>query len=347
MPSKALQSLIDTFENLDSPNSQSFKPPVAPVQTSQNYVTQIRQDNSLLDSSTSPTASSLVSIPPIQPKAPSSRSESPSVVSTPSLIDAQDLDFLDVIPDNKPNTNILGPVRSIALVGSKNQPPLLPPRRSDSNVLTNNPSLGESVTVKHSYPPVHSGGGVSSHVPSSSVSSFHSVSLSSDGGNRESVDMDESGEFLSIPAAVPIGLEPWSKTNGSPPKLPPRPSSTPVTPISQLAKRRPPPPPPPTFPKHNTTLPAANRNVGLDAKDSTVAIDAKARSRYGLLFDRNLELQNQRRSSVTQQKGWRGTSTGFLKGPSPPSPLTRLDGYIVKVIWECSQLNKYQLRRIW
>jgi hypothetical protein len=260
------------------------------------------------------------------------------------LIDAQDLDFLDVNLESKPNTSPLRPSNLIPSVEVKKPPPPLPPRRSDSDVLPNVSLLVDSLTVKHSYPPVRSGS-ETGHVPSSSISSFHSVSLSSDSGNRDSMNLDESLELLSIPAILD-GPESQTKANGSAPKLPPRPSSTPVAPVSLLAKRRPPPPPPPTFPKRETSL-ATNSSTGLGAWGPTAAIDVNARNRYGSLFDRNLELQNQCRTSATQQKGWRGTSAVFLKSSSPASPSTRLDGYIVKAIWECSQLNKYQLRRIW
>jgi hypothetical protein len=88
--------------------------------------------------------------------------------------------------------------------------------------------------------------------------------------------------------------------------------------------------------------------MGVETQELSITIDTKARIRYESLFDRNLEAQNRRKASSTQQKGWRGSPAAFLKGPpQAASPSMRLEGHIVKAIWDCSQLNKYQLKRIW
>lgn len=352
MPSQALKSLIDTFENLESPAKTEPKSGVILAKATQINSSSSRQENDFLDSSTSPTASTLSSFQPMQPKSSSSRSETSSITSTqPSLIDAQDLDFLDVKLEHRPSTSPLRPLRTIPSVEIKKAPPpLLPPRRSDIDALPTNGSLGNSLVVNHSYPPVRPGSGEKGHVPASSISSFHSVSLSSDGGNRESMNMEESLEFLNIPSIPPTPARPGSQTRsaGPPPKVPPRPASTPInTSYAPYTKKRAPPPPPPTFPKRKTSLTTPSKTSAIDTKNTSSVIDAKARERYDALFDRNLEVQNKRKAAASQQKGWRGKSAALLKNPPPPIPATRLDRHIVKAIWECSHLNKYQLRRIW
>jgi hypothetical protein len=339
MPSKALQSLIDTFETSQTPTNPPLKPTVIPTKATQNGDhTPPRSNHSLLESPSSPTASSLASFAPIQPSL-SSRSASPSTIGgTPSIIDAQDLDFLDASVTSKskePDSKHL-PIPSVSV---KKAPPPLPPRRNDSDPpATSSSSLGDSLIVKHSYPPVRKETG---HIPSSSISSFHSISLSSDGGNRESMNMDDSIEFLSIPSIPPTPAPP-PNASAATPKLPPRPASTPA---AYQPRRRAPPPPPPTFPKRKSSAAAPS-----SSKDSTArepVVEPAAQDRYGSLFDRNLEAQKKRKERTTQAKGWKATSTAFLKAPPIPPPSKRLEGHIVKAIWECSQLNKYQLRRIW
>ncbi|EIW60229.1 uncharacterized protein TRAVEDRAFT_57554 [Trametes versicolor FP-101664 SS1] len=135
------------------------------------------------------------------------------------------------------------------------------------------PSRSDSLTVDHTYPPLSKLGiGSSSrHAPASSISSFHSVSLSSDGGTDpatpgslsnhvatypmdhddhelehdsihepDPVSLDESFENLSVTSAVSPSASSVShdwevyatKRAPEPPKLPQRPSKPPSLPTS-------------------------------------------------------------------------------------------------------------------
>ncbi|KAG6814583.1 hypothetical protein H0H92_000112 [Tricholoma furcatifolium] len=119
--------------------------------------------------------------------------------------------------------------------------PPLPPRK-------------QSLTVEHTYPPLNG------HAPASSISSFHSVSLSDPTAATESdaVSLGESYEEVSTPSIITspatqrnISID-WeramAKQKQAPPKLPQRPSPSPSrTPSSSSIpsiSRKPPPPPP-------------------------------------------------------------------------------------------------------
>ncbi|KIJ10520.1 hypothetical protein PAXINDRAFT_102011 [Paxillus involutus ATCC 200175] len=157
------------------------------------------------------------------------------------------------LPPRKPSYNARDPVpvQHSVSVGSETGAMLRPPGRSDS------------LTIEHTYPPGVPKFGASriSHAPASSISSFHSVSLSSDGNNIETnvpentskppsftldantggiTDTDtasiaESFENVSVPSAIsPSTTIPfdWEKAMGKsksspklePPRLPQRPS---------------------------------------------------------------------------------------------------------------------------
>lgn len=163
------------------------------------------------------------------------------------------------LPPRKPSYSSL---KSVSSASSNSIPmqrsssaSLQPPRRSDS------------LTVEHTYPPL-SNVDMSSrtsqrHAPGSSISSFHSVSLSSDGGNNtdpstpgsvsnfihtfpmdhengntngseaDTVSLDESYENVSAssvasPTTAALMAHDWEKAMGNrrPPKLPQRPNSS-------------------------------------------------------------------------------------------------------------------------
>ncbi|KIK44838.1 hypothetical protein CY34DRAFT_802300 [Suillus luteus UH-Slu-Lm8-n1] len=183
---------------------------------------------------------------------------------------------------HKPTTSRPPPMSSAPLINLESPPksrPPLPPRKpsytdsspsisnsaiSDSSATLRPQGRSDSLTVEHTYPPhrPHSFGSARvSHAPASSISSFHSVSLSSDGSdlkpmssrlsvqsslvtngdNDGSVDGDivsiaDSFENVSVTSAIsPTTSVPfdWGKasTNGNsiprtePPKLPQRPGA--------------------------------------------------------------------------------------------------------------------------
>lgn len=183
---------------------------------------------------------------------------------------------------NKPAAARSAPISSVPLINLESPPksrPPLPPRKlscvstdssistssiSDSSATLRLPGPSDSLTVEHTYPPhlPHAFGSVTiRHAPASSISSFHSVSLSSDGNELKptsprlstwssprtvggdddgSVDGDgvsiaDSYENVSVTSAIsPTTTVPfdWEKAlikaggkpRPEPPKLPQRPS---------------------------------------------------------------------------------------------------------------------------
>ncbi|THU80121.1 hypothetical protein K435DRAFT_874711 [Dendrothele bispora CBS 962.96] len=160
------------------------------------------------------------------------------------------------LPPRKPSTGNLKSASSTSLPAVKTLPPTLAARRSDS------------LTVEHTYPPslkldlTRPG-----HAPANSVSSFHSVSLSSDTDpstpgsvsnfiatypvdhDDDAISLDESFENVSttsLGSPTKLTYELPSKSS-MPPKLPqrPPPRSTSTSASSSTSSRRAPPPPPP------------------------------------------------------------------------------------------------------
>ncbi|KAF5373848.1 hypothetical protein D9758_000805 [Tetrapyrgos nigripes] len=155
------------------------------------------------------------------------------------------------LPPRKPSTGNLRSFSSSSLPIAKHSAPPIATRRSDS------------LTVEHTYPPPPKlEPNRSRHAPASSVSSFQSVSLSSDTDpgtpgsvssnfiatypidhDDDAISLDESFENVSTTSlgspTTTILNNDWSK-----PSLPPRPSAS--TSTSSSSGRRPPPPPPPS-----------------------------------------------------------------------------------------------------
>ncbi|KAG1877695.1 hypothetical protein DFJ58DRAFT_3515 [Suillus subalutaceus] len=212
---------------------------------------------------------------------------------TPSGVSPHNSRHLKGFPDlsrtppqiaHKPSAARSPPMSSAPLINLESPPksrPPLPPRKpsytstdsspsisnsaiSDSSATLRPPGRSDSLTVEHTYPPPRShafGSARASHAPASSISSFHSVSLSSDGNdlkptsprlslqsslvtngdNDGSVDGDivsiaDSFENVSVTSAIsPTTNIPfdWRKaiSNGNdmprlePPKLPQRPGA--------------------------------------------------------------------------------------------------------------------------
>ena len=194
--------------------------------------------------------------------------------------------------------------------GAKSKAPPLPPRKPSLTSLksatsttsrkynyTATPSLqpprrADSLEVEHTYPPLKldtdSRKAGSGHAPASSISSFHSVSLSSDtdpstpgsitsfiatfpmdreysatsnGNEADTISLGESYEDVSTSSLASPAMEAmitldWeramSKRKLMPPKLPQRPSTTSPKPSSI---KGPPPPPPLLRPSKSTDVP--------------------------------------------------------------------------------------------
>jgi hypothetical protein len=194
---------------------------------------------------------------------------------------------LNAISHTIPNSNSTTPLINLEMPPNPSKPPL-PPRKQSYNSLKSvssfnttggssgtslqPPNSPHSLTVDHTYPPLSKlDAPQKSHAPASSISSFHSVSLSSDGGTAEhilesdttqsatfsvdhevgvgddgdSISLGESFENVSAssvisPTAVKSIAKDWEKAMAkrkAPPKLPQRPSSrvsAPSTPANSL-----------------------------------------------------------------------------------------------------------------
>ncbi|KAK7467430.1 hypothetical protein VKT23_004484 [Stygiomarasmius scandens] len=160
------------------------------------------------------------------------------------------------LPPRKPSNGNLKSASSVSLPAAQTTAPTLAARRSDS------------LTVEHTYPPslkldLNRPG----HAPGNSVSSFHSVSLSSDTDpstpgsvsnfiatypidhDDDAISLDESFENVSTTSlGSPTKMNyDWTSKPTVPPKLPQRPPvrSASTSASSSSSGRRAPPPPPP------------------------------------------------------------------------------------------------------
>ncbi|KAG6876748.1 hypothetical protein C0993_000725 [Termitomyces sp. T159_Od127] len=256
-------------------------------------------------------------------------------------------------PSRKPQCPPSPPASLIDLHDWVVAAPPLPPRRS-------------SVPLdSHTYPPLKPDLDVPSlrHAPASSISSFHSVSLSSDTDPASSVDpdsvsLDESFEQVSI-AALP-----------APPKLPQRPPAP--APASASPSRRPPPPPPSRSSDRSSIRSTATSFSVSSASHLKVKrptpVPPAARVRYDAVFDANVRQSRsakqppallspeQARGTHRRAAGWRGLSVDLITGAqdvSPPdddsvvAPSDKLEGRFVKPIWRRSRLGRKTLAEIW
>ncbi|TBU35592.1 hypothetical protein BD311DRAFT_647093 [Dichomitus squalens] len=207
--------------------------------------------------------------PPLAPK-PTSRHVSDSALRQPPppLINLDSPPKTRTAPPLPPRKASYSSLKSISPTdtsnsGSRSPRPPVPPLPS---VPTR--SSSDSLTVDHTYPPLSKLGIniPSRHVPGSSISSFHSVSLSSDGGDPstpgtanslanhvatypidrdddhdrgslrdlDAVSLDESFENLSVTSAVSPSVSSVSHdwevyAKREPPKLPQRPAKSPAS----------------------------------------------------------------------------------------------------------------------
>ncbi|KZT71237.1 hypothetical protein DAEQUDRAFT_724172 [Daedalea quercina L-15889] len=205
------------------------------------------------------------------------------------------------LPPRKPSYTSLRSVSTSTSASASSvtsrQPPPAPSRK---------PPPRDSLSPDHSYPPAQSLGLVlpastSRHAPASSISSFQSVSLSSDGGDpaspstpnyvapspSDTVSVAESFEHLSVSSVAP---ELPRRPPSEPPRLPqrpfsvspnvvpksvgssPRPPSTKPSPPSRPATTKPPPPPPPP------RTPSSRASTGSSASVTSISLSLSDRA---------------------------------------------------------------------
>ncbi|KAH8980355.1 hypothetical protein EDB86DRAFT_569055 [Lactarius hatsudake] len=280
MPPSTLQARIKAFEALGMGASKQVL----------DTVTIHSEPEHLLDSPLSPT---VPSIPPIVPTVYTPSASPSSLRHRSSLVDLKDWVIDDgPLRAGSPTAVLNGysppkPFEDAPLISFESSPPKLsnapplPPRKPSYNSLRSVSAPATSPTIMstspsanmlmppdadHSYPPTLSTDKLSmpirrgnGHAPASSVSSFHSVSLSSDGGDPTAVgvgplhafsmerewtgastedgeSLDESFENVSAPSSF---LPPIT--------LPPRPPKPPGNPT--VTSKPPPPPLPPKLPQ--------------------------------------------------------------------------------------------------
>ncbi|KAI0077120.1 hypothetical protein K474DRAFT_1121949 [Panus rudis PR-1116 ss-1] len=272
-----------TFSPIVPSNSQSSRkrspspsPPILGRKTSLIDLKEwVLDDDSVYGS---PPKKSPVQIPPRLPN---------RVVSDPiNIIRAQaqiaPLIHLESPPSTKPQAPPLPPRKasysSLKSVSNSNssssslaKSPKPPPPPLPAHATQQLRKKSDSLTVEASYPPfLGAGNGRSGHVPASSISSFHSVSLSSDGGDTPSsltfnhklddkpngeiaesvhddaASLDESFENVSTSSAVSPSVmsisHDWGelvKKRPEPPKLPQRPKPTPSSSKSTVSSPSP------------------------------------------------------------------------------------------------------------
>ncbi|KAH9026774.1 hypothetical protein EDB85DRAFT_163482 [Lactarius pseudohatsudake] len=281
MPPSTLQARIKAFEALGMGASKQVL----------DTVTIHSEPEHLLDSPLSPT---VPSIPPIVPTVYTPSASPSSLRHRSSLVDLKDWVIDDgPLRASSPTAVLNGysppkPFEDAPLISFESSPPKLskapplPPRQPSYNSLRSVSAPATSPTIMstspsanmlmppdadHSYPPTLSKDKLSmpirrgnGHAPASSVSSFHSVSLSSDGGDPTAVgvgplhafsmerewtvastedgeSLDESFENVSAPSSF---LPPIT--------LPPRPPKPPGNPTVTIPSK-PPPPLPPKLPQ--------------------------------------------------------------------------------------------------
>ncbi|KAJ7217216.1 hypothetical protein GGX14DRAFT_602645 [Mycena pura] len=279
------------------------------------------------------------------------------------------------LPPRKPLSLSVRTTESSPSLPLRPSPPVPPPVRR-----------GDSLTVEHTYPPLtptnlSPGRG---HTHGSSVSSFHSVSLS-DGspspsatvfpqhgtGSSESFEELSASTALASPATVAIISHDWEKAMArqKPPQLPARPPAA-TTPLPAPSARRPAPPPPSDRASIRSVASASSSASTSTSKSSKSASHIAAlaarpppvppalRRRYDALFSSLLSVHAQPSSALFPPRrraaGWRGLSVDLIRDPvSPLSPNTpeddgdMLPGPVVRVVWARSRLPPSLLSAIW
>ncbi|KAJ7721562.1 hypothetical protein DFH07DRAFT_1007636 [Mycena maculata] len=265
------------------------------------------------------------------------------------------------LPPRKPSLASLKSIASSSSLPLKSSTPMPPPTRR-----------GDSLTVEHTYPPpLDLSPGGRGHTHASSVSSFHSVSLSDSspspqtttfpqqttGSSAESFEELSASTALASPTTAALISHDWEKAMArrQPPKLPARPV---VPAISQPPARRAAPPPPPSDRASIASVSSVS-SKSTSKSVSTVALTARPppvppgpRKRYETLFTSLLSahgpapppalLTPRRRTAA----GWRGLSVD-LTSPGAADEPECLPGPVVCVLWARSRLPRPTLSAIW
>ncbi|KAJ7632940.1 hypothetical protein FB45DRAFT_1057947 [Roridomyces roridus] len=279
----------------------------------------------------------------------------------------------------------------------KGKAPPLPPRKPSlaslkSNVssasLPINPSTpthppnrrGDSLTVEHTYPPPLDLTPGRGHTHASSVSSFHSVSLSDSspspqtatfsqhttGSSGESFEELSASTALASPKTAALISQDWERAMAQrkPPKLPARPTP-PTTTITTTPPpaRRPAPPPPPSLSSDRASIASVSSASSRKSVHSTTALTARPtpiplgpRRRYDALYTslfsthasapRPALLSAPRRRTAA---GWRGLSVD-LTSPGTETEeeeVQGLPGSVICILWSRSRLPRATLSAIW
>ncbi|KAJ7256526.1 hypothetical protein B0H12DRAFT_1232850 [Mycena haematopus] len=346
MPATSLQSRISAFESLSNPRTVLQTPlsprviPSTPPRTSPSpSPPNLGRKSSLLDFKIDLKDWVLEDGPPPRSngfkKTPTQASfngddalihfspPKPSSVKAPPL------------PPRKPS---LSSLKSTASLPGKKNPPMLPPptRR------------GDSLTVEHTYPPSLELSPPRGHTHSSSISSFHSVSLSDQsptpsptaaqhtiehttGSSAESFEELSASAAFSSPTTSALISQDWERAMArrQPPKLPARPP--PPTTISPPPIRRTAPPPPSdrasirSFASASSSASASTSKSALSTPIAALTsrpppVPPAPRRRYDALFSSLFSAHAQRPALLVPRRrtaaGWRGLSVDLIRDPA-------------------------------
>ncbi|KAI6109686.1 hypothetical protein F5141DRAFT_1004166 [Pisolithus sp. B1] len=410
MPSASLQSRIKAFEALTTPSSL---PPTSTTVASTSFSAPYKPRHGTPQSSESTTSAGTLQtiVPLVTPVPPSgSQSQSPTVYRRVSLIDLKDWVVEDgpfggsLTPsqtgeagnsrstNDQPNDARDMSTPLIHLESPPKQRPPLPPRKPSylsagagpvprvlsleehSGATLRPPRSSDSLTVEHTYPPQTFGTARLRHAPASSISSFHSVSLSSEGSNLEipnprtsfhnagnTTDIDsasiaDSFEDVSVTSvadpstALPSNWRtPVEAAKVTPeadavkakvgPSLSSRSSTrstsaTSSSTLTTLKTRRPPPPPPPYAPRFR--IPASQASLTPPS---------------GSMSDRSSTLST---ASSTSRTSTHSNATGesamysplHRPTPVPPSARSRYESLFVSAVLGQRQVEKQNQRGI-
>ncbi|KAJ6502193.1 hypothetical protein C8R45DRAFT_861981 [Mycena sanguinolenta] len=384
MPATSLQSRISAFESLSNPHSVLQKPlsprviPSTPPRASPSpSPPNLGRKSSLIDfkidlkdwvlDDGSPPRSNGFKKTPTQASFNGDDALIRFSPPTPSSVKAPPL------PPRKPS---LASLKSTAsLPARKNAPVLPPPTRR-----------GDSLTVEHTYPPLELSP-PRGHTHGSSISSFHSVSLSdrspspsptaavhtiehTTGSSESFEELSASAAFASPTTSALISHD-WEKAMArrQPPKLPARPPP-PATTVSPPPTRRAAPPPPSdrasirSFASVSSSASASTSKPTLSAALTARAppVPPAPRRRYDALFSSLFAAHAQRPALLTPRRrtaaGWRGLSVDLIRDPAedasgqPSRPVMdddvdTLPGPIIRVLWSRSRLPLPVLSAIW
>ncbi|KAG6333577.1 hypothetical protein ID866_5516 [Astraeus odoratus] len=391
---KAFEALAGSSSSSSSPPT---KPAIADPPSAASRKSRHVGTTDLLETPISPSAGTFHPIVPLAATLSSSR-RSPSLCRKTSLIDLKDWvvedgpfsgsSTLRQTPGSSrpPPSGQLDPSRDnrdpstplINLESPPKQRPPLPLRKpshvsasgtpvthlslagGDAGATLRPPKPVSSLTVEHTYPPAaHQFGAARvGHAPASSISSFHSISLSSDGSNLEtpnlctsplldtrsitdvdSASISDSFEDVSVPSAASpstaahFNLDLAMGESRAPPRLvtqvvkvaptpPPKPPVRPTNAASSSAtapvKARRPPPPPP---------PSLLRSRPLSSRASLTSTSASTSDRSSIL---STATTNSTRSSTVASN----TKLSLLHRPTPvpPSARARYDALFMSAV---------------